>query len=163
MSPRCSGQARENRYRTLHCAAGPKNWYHAPIFRAPERWALNTVLIVNTWTITTLGSLNNNSPTLGILLNNKAFWGLWRPQMTLFGKSRPGTVGFWLRLVHKRASCNKTISHQTSSFVSRPSKKLGLCAARRRERNFSRKPTFWPNLGLNNSWTTLTNNKGHEQ
>ena len=32
MSPRRTGQARENRYKTLHCAAGPKNWYQAPIF-----------------------------------------------------------------------------------------------------------------------------------
>ena len=74
--------------RLRHDLKNPSTTVHAQSPCAASRSGLtltcNSGFSVNSVNITTIGSLNNSSLTLSSLNNNKASWGLMRPQMTLF-------------------------------------------------------------------------------
>ena len=104
-----------------------------------------------------MGSLNNNSLTLSSLNNNKASWGLMRPQMTLFLLTYgqiwciSTKIGFPKRLPPPRRWYNVAKQHFGFWFFAPP---------KAAPAKFLPEHPILANLGLNNSWTTLTNNKG---
>ena len=128
--------------------------------RDVKRWALNTVLIVNSNNRTTIGSVNNNSLTLRIFLNSKPPEGLRDPPNSLLGLRDPSNSLFWQesplfgqkmaprRWLNIDGTCHHHIS-DPYDLSPEACSHLILRRQRRREQNFGPDTLFWKVLWLN--------------